>query len=419
MKEILGFFWEFKLITFIILLFLSPYILGLLGLIKELLVEFVYGLKRKSELLTIREKDLNLRESQITKLEADLNRKLIRANYKLTETLKTIDIIVSEKKEGFPWVANAISDYHHLLDLKIAEELRIKDNPALKGAEQVTLISKKKKEVEKEYYQTKYLLDYYEELFPWLADFREIDDEIIKNDSSSLIIYDNNDPASYWLNENEYKKLTVSERNQVALDRYNNRKKSNWEIGRDYERYIGYLYEKEGYNVSYQGIIKGYEDLGRDLIAKKDNQSLIIQCKYWAKHKTIHEKYVYQLFGTTVEFFIDKETISCNNHYEKFNQSLKNESIKPVFVTSIGLSETALKVADILSVEVRQNVPLNDYPQIKCNVSTTTNEKIYHLPFDQQYDKVIIEPEKGEFYAKTVKEAEKMGFRRSYKWRGN
>jgi hypothetical protein len=155
------------------------------------------------------------------------------------------------------------------------------------------------------------------------------------------------------------------------------------------------------------------------LIAKKDNQSLIIQCKYWAKHKTIHEKYVYQLFGTTVEFFIDKETISCNNHYEKFNQSLKNESIKPVFVTSIGLSETALKVADILSVEVRQNVPLNDYPQIKCNVSTTTNEKIYHLPFDQQYDKVIIEPEKGEFYAKTVKEAEKMGFRRSYKWRGN
>ncbi|HBQ61031.1 MAG TPA: hypothetical protein DD671_15795, partial [Balneolaceae bacterium] len=373
----------------------------------------------KSEQLLIREKDLKLREAQISKIEIDLDAKIKKVNYKLTETLKTIDTIVAEKKEGFPWVANAISDFHHLLDLKIAEELKVKVNPAPKASEELKLISAKKKEAEKNYYQTKYLLDYYEELFPWLLEFREIDDELIKKESSSSIKYDKNDPASLWLNENEYKKLSVSERNQVALDRYNNRKKSNWEIGRDYERYIGYLYEKEGYNVSYQGIIKGYEDLGRDLIAKRDNQSLIIQCKYWAKHKTIHEKYVYQLFGTTVEFFIDKETISCNNHYEKFNQSLKNEYIKPVFVTSIGLSETAMKVADILSVEVRQNVPMNDYPQIKCNVSTTTNEKIYHLPFDQQYDKVIIEPEKGEFYASTVMEAEEKGFRRSYKWRGN
>ena len=45
-------------------------------------------------------------------------------------------------------------------------------------------------------------------------------------------------------------------------------------------------------------------------------------------------------------------------------------------------------------------------------------EMIYHLPFDQMYDRVVIEPEKGECYVKTVAEAEQKGFRRAYRWRG-
>ena len=35
---------------------------------------------------------------------------------------------------------------------------------------------------------------------------------------------------------------------------------------------------------------------------------------------------------------------------------------------------------------------------------------------DQQYDTAIIEPHKGEFYAMTVAEAEKAGFRRAFRW---
>jgi hypothetical protein len=40
------------------------------------------------------------------------------------------------------------------------------------------------------------------------------------------------------------------------------------------------------------------------------------------------------------------------------------------------------------------------------------------LPFDQQYDTAKIE-NVGEFYAWTVKDAEKAGFRRAFKWHGN
>ncbi|MDY4446467.1 MAG: hypothetical protein SPE61_09145, partial [Campylobacter sp.] len=41
------------------------------------------------------------------------------------------------------------------------------------------------------------------------------------------------------------------------------------EIGRRYERYIGYLYEIDGYKVDYNGIKKGVKDGGVDLICSK------------------------------------------------------------------------------------------------------------------------------------------------------
>jgi hypothetical protein len=33
-------------------------------------------------------------------------------------------------------------------------------------------------------------------------------------------------------------------------------------FGRDYERYVGYLHERDGFSVEYLGIACGYDDLG-------------------------------------------------------------------------------------------------------------------------------------------------------------
>ena len=60
---------------------------------------------------------------------------------------------------------------------------------------------------------------------------------------------------------------------------------------------------------------------------------------------------------------------------------------------------------------------MNEFPRIKCNINND-GEKIYHLPFDQQYDRVQIIND-GEMYATTVTEAEEAGFRRAYRWHGN
>jgi len=59
------------------------------------------------------------------------------------------------------------------------------------------------------------------------------------------------------------------------------------------------------------------------------------------------------------------------------------------------LSETAQAVADDLKIQVDKIELDKNYPMIKCNVNKVNSEKIYHLPIDQQYDKILIVDELG------------------------
>ena len=59
-----------------------------------------------------------------------------------------------------------------------------------------------------------------------------------------------------------------------------------------------------------------------------------------------------------------------------------------------------------------------DYEHL-YNTCFQSDEKIYHLPFDQQYDKAMIDISKGERWVKSIKEAEDFGFRRAWRWNAN
>ena len=100
--------------------------------------------------------------------------------------------------------------------------------------------------------------------------------------------------------------------------------------------------------------------------------------------------------------------------YHKENPSRK---VTAVFFCSTALSETAAEFAKRLGIEIHQNFKFKEYPCIKCNVSPK-GEKIYHLPFDQQYDNTRIIPGSNELYVSTVAEAEAKGFRRAFRWAG-
>ena len=142
--------------------------------------------------------------------------------------------------------------------------------------------------------------------------------------------------------------------------------------------------------------------MGIDIIATKDNEAKIIQCKRWVKEKTLHEKHIFQLYGSSLVY------------------GMKNpdKNVIPVFVTTTNISDLARECAKILNVVSVERFPFCKYPLIKCNKSKN-GEKIFHLPFDQQYDRVVIEISKGEKYAWTVDEAISYGFRRAFRWRGS
>ena len=94
--------------------------------------------------------------------------------------------------------------------------------------------------------------------------------------------------------------------------------------------------------------------------------------------------------------------------------------MRAIFYCTTKLSPLANRFAHELDIQLEEShVFERTYPCIKCNISKKDGKKIYHLPFDQQYDKVKIEPGHGEFYCRTVEEAEKQGFRRAYRWKGD
>ncbi|KKW06722.1 MAG: hypothetical protein UY78_C0050G0005 [Parcubacteria group bacterium GW2011_GWA1_53_13] len=340
------------------------------------------------------------------------------------DTYEHIEKITSQRSMGFPWLAEAYADYFALRDGKLVDYLVHKRHPAYTAAEAVREIKKEKRELVKQNKVIVYKLHYLEKLFPWISELiaESEDEDIPVRVDGDVEEGENEDRVRDYLTPEEYRSLPSVERNQKALDRYlKNRNKSKWAIGRDYEMYVGYLFSQKGYSIHYKGIIDGFEDLGRDLIATKGNEICIIQCKHWAQYKEIHEKHVFQLFGTTMEYWVRYfGGAQKQKSFEAFSHLLNEHRLRPIFFTSTSLSEKAKEMAQALSVEVVEKEPPGEFPRIKCNINigeTGRKTKIYHLPMDQQYDRTIVGNKDGEFYAFTVKEAEDAGFRRAFKHR--
>lgn len=362
-------------------------------------------------------------QEKMNSAKEELKQKVNLANKDLNEIEQDLEILKKEQSQGNPHLADIISEYFYFRDKRTIENLKSKKRPAIKASEKIKEYSFKNKELRRKFKITYNRIKLYEEVFPFISDLEQDDiDFILEQKINKNHISKNDDPVRQYVPE--YDRLSEEVRNQRALNRYLNptRKKSNWEIGKMYERYVGYLYEQKGYKVQYIGIEKGFDDLGRDLICRNNKETLIVQCKYWASHKEIREAHINQLYGTAVKHFIDE----CKSHAGKFKNTLfpdllsKNEvSIKPVFFTSTKLSKTAEDFAKALGITTIQNEPFNqNYPMIKCNLNTQTGQNIYHLPIDQQYDRMLMQGEKRK-YVKTVKEAVKLGCRRAYWWNAN
>jgi len=324
----------------------------------------------------------------------------------LDDSTQAFGRLFKERTKNFPLIAQVWADLSDIADSERERALQCKRNPALKAAEEVSAIKKEKRALIKELVSWKYKAQNYEAIYPWLEEELAVDIEDEVNSDIYYSVYTEReriDPVTELISPEDYRQLSVSERNQLALNRYWMRgKKTKWMIGKMYERYVGYLYEKDGWDVQYFGIHKRFEDLGRDLIATKGDLVHVVQCKNWASFKTIYENHIFQLFGTTFSL----------------QQEMPHKKVVPVLYTSTVISATAAEFARLLDIEINENKKFENYPAIKCNISPTTLERIYHLPFDQQYDNVQITTRTGEFYAATILGAEAQGFRRAFRWHG-
>ena len=360
--------------------------------------ELKYQQQRKLQLDELDQK-LAERHRNCVFLETDLSSR----QKKLDEQEDFIHKLLNSNPATAPFFAKQFADYLHLQDLKEVNYLQTKPHPAFTAAEKVKEIAAQKRTLQQQCKLQEYQLTLYETIFPWLSDFKEISSEDLQQFAESEIVPESEySSLKKWLSPQEYRSLSSADRLQLALERYSKRQKSNWQIGIEYERYVGYCYEKKGYRVRYNGATEGLEDMGRDLIISKDNKMYVIQCKRWSVEKTIHEKHIFQLYGTTI--LQKMEHPDC--------------TVGSLFITTTSLSELAKSCADYLDITVVENFPLKEYPLIKCNVSKD-GDQIYHLPFDQQYDRVIINPSDGDFYASTIAEAESKGFRHAWRWSGS
>lgn len=355
----------------------------------------------------------DLIEEQEKKYQSEINRISGEATTKLQEAENSQKIaenkenmwrqLLKERASGFPTLFSHIAHYEKLIDDRLSDYLRYKPHPAVSSAQIVKEEAKRRREAEFIQKKTQAIIEYYENIAPFLLEFKEQEIDETEDAFREYTEEEKQDPARNYLTKEEYRKLSSKQRNQMALDRYWKRPKPKWLLGRIYERYVGYLYESKGYTVEYTGIFKGYEDLGRDLVCTKGNEIIIIQCKNWSQFKTIFEKHIFQFFGTVFQY----------------RDENPKKRVRAIFYTTTELSDLARRFARELKIELEEKFKMSkDYPSIKCNISRVDRTKIYHLPFDQQYDNVQIEYDKGEFYCRTVKEAEDTGFRRAFKWKG-
>ena len=383
--------WNTLGILFVFCIIILPLLVSLISSIFDAIEKHNKKITNANEILKY-ENRLEEKEQYLLKIQND--------NLQIKNDLNKI----IDNSQSCPWLAERISDYFEMLDTKDVEYLKHKKNPAITASKLVSEIKKEKKELLKQNKILQYQLNFLTSNFPMLEDAMQLTANDIQ-DALNFISNDKEVKSDYDIVENylspeEYTKLSNTEKYQLALDRYlNKKKKSLWEIGISYERYIGYIYESKNYKVTYNGALEGFNDLGRDIIAENKNEILIIQCKYWRKERIIHENTVFQLYGTMI-----------------LKQLNTNKKVKGILVTTTTLSENAKKIANHLNIQVRENETFDKtYPCIKCNINKTTNEKIYHLPFDQQYDRIQIDIKRNEKYVSTVQEAEGLGFRRAMK----
>ncbi len=91
---------------------------------------------------------------------------------------------------------------------------------------------------------------------------------------------------------------------------------------------------------------------------------------------------------------------------------MRSKKISGITYSNTSLTEEAKAFSELWDLKFFENIPLEKFPLVKCNVVEKNGAKVFHLPFDPNYDSAPKSGERNEGYAETVEEAVKKGYRR-------
>ena len=204
--------------------------------------------------------------------------------------------------------------------------------------------------------------------------------------------------ASQYCSPNELQRRLDAWMSAVEAAKGNNK----WKFGRDYERYIGYLFESKGFHVIYNGAVEGRADGGIDLFCFKDGMVYLIQCKRWRNRVGCE---AIEKFARAVKSFKNYRFL-----YENIIPACYSKVV-PIFYSTSGYTDDAIELALEVRITFRTRTfrGIREYPPVKC--TTKNSKKVYYLPFDRGFDEVCVGFSRGGCYKFTVFEAEKAGFR--------
>ena len=157
-------------------------------------------------------------------------------------------------------------------------------------------------------------------------------------------------------------------------------------LNKRYRIYIGYLYERMGWEVDYS--------CGKNLISRK-NDKLIVTLTETAT--TVNLENMYSLLGLAMEY--RKDNISG--------------TVSALCITSSTLISRVKSLAQKFNIAVREHFYLRNFPCVRCKADID-GQGVYYVPDDEEYLSVRIEPDKGDKYCWSIDEAKSMNFTRPY-----
>lgn len=103
----------------------------------------------------------------------------------------------------------------------------------------------------------------------------------------------------------ELEQTQASKNGWIPKEEWIKLQKEKEEKGRLYELKVGEHFENEGYEVEYRGIKLGKKDGGIDLIARKETETILIQCKNWKGNIKIKQTDIRKFYGDCSKYIED------------------------------------------------------------------------------------------------------------------